>query len=286
MSQVQNSAMHIWQNAETITVDKLEQNRSVLQTAINDTDSKANTNATNISNLTSGKSDKTYVDNQLAGKQNVMSNAAILAIIQNAGTPTVTTFDLATTTNNITTNTNNISTLFTQKADKTYVDQQIANTQAGMLSPGSVQTATLADGAVTTPKMANASVTTAKLATAAVTSAIVDGTTVYTASQVDAHINTAQTNLQGQINTNNNTDTNLQGQINNTNTRIDSLQYNHDLYGATRDIINLYMNVEALKGARATGVVENMVIESLFDTTDLIITYGTYDSTNKRIYLP
>jgi hypothetical protein len=169
----------------------------------------------------------------------------------------------------VTTNTNDINSLKSQKADKTYVDQKVAEIQNGQIADNAVSTVKIQDGAVTTPKLANGSVTAQK----------VDGVTVYTASQVDGKIANEAASRVSDV-------TNLTNQINYLNTRIDNLQYNQDLYSAKQDIIVLALNVEVLKGAQLTGVSQNMVIETLADVSDLIVTNGVYDATNKKIYLP
>ncbi|KDE46294.1 hypothetical protein DI43_15230 [Geobacillus sp. CAMR12739] len=169
----------------------------------------------------------------------------------------------------VTTNTNDINSLKSQKADKTYVDQKVADIQNGQIADNAVSTVKIQDGAVTTPKLANGSVTAQK----------VDGVTVYTASQVDGKISNEATARASDV-------TNLTNQINTVNARIDNLQYNKDLYSAKQDIIVLALNVEVLKGAQLTGISQNMVIETLADVSDLTITQGLYDSTNKKIYLP
>lgn len=180
----------------------------------------------------------------------------------------------------VTTNTNDINSLKSQKADKTYVDQKVADIQNGQV----------ADGAVSTPKIQDRAVTTPKLADGAVTASKVDNVTVYTGAKTDQQINNAvsaaQSNLQTQINNHTTSINNLNSQLDATNRRIDGLQYNIDLYTAKQDIIVLALNVEILKGAQLTGISQNMVIETLADVSDLTITQGLYDSTNKKIYLP
>lgn len=258
MAKVDKSAMHDFYDGETVVETALDQNFELLRVALNDVDDKANANATILSSLQAQKADKSYVDSQDANLQSQINSL----------------------NSQVTLNTSDINNLKTQKADKVYVDQQIAFIQNGQV----------ADNAVSTSKIQDRAVTTQKLADGAVTASKVDNVTVYTGAKTDSQINnavnTAKSQLQSQINTNATNISNLQSQLDATNRRIDGLQYNIDLYSAKQDIIVLALNVEVLKGAQLTGISQNMVIETLADVSDLTITQGLYDSTNKKIYLP
>lgn len=134
-------------------------------------------------------------------------------------------------------------------------------------------------------------VTTAKIANNAVTSTKVDGTSVYDATGTQSVVNTAIANVNSThandvaaINlTLSSHDTRITGNAND----INDLKTSRDMYIlAIENTLTLAINVELIKGSILTGVSENMVVESLLNTNDVIITNGVYDSTAKKVYLP
>lgn len=94
---------------------------------ITNLEEKVNINTSNISDLTTNKADKTYVDTELAKKQNNLTTEQLNAVNSGITTEKVTKYDGY--QNQINTNTQNISNLSTNKADKTYVDAQLSTKQ-------------------------------------------------------------------------------------------------------------------------------------------------------------
>ena len=243
---------------EIIDPDQFDINNADIVNKVNEIISMVNSNTTTIEGYATSKADKSYVDSQNSNLQNQINT-------------------INTTLSSHTTSINNLAT---QKADKTYVDAQISFIQSGQIVDNAVSTSKIQNGAVTNPKIADGAITASK----------VDNVTVYTGAKTDTQIanavSIAQNSLQAQINTHTSNINAINTSINQINTRIDNLQYNVDLYSAKQDIITLTLNVELLKGSALTGVSENMVIETLADVSDLIVTNGLYDATNKKIYLP
>lgn len=51
------------------------------------------------------------------------------------------------------------------------------------------------------------------------------------------------------------------------------------------NIIDLAVNLETLKGATLTGVIANIFVETFLSLTDITLSHGVFDATNKKVYL-
>jgi hypothetical protein len=51
------------------------------------------------------------------------------------------------------------------------------------------------------------------------------------------------------------------------------------------NIMDLAVNLETFKGATLTGVTANIFVETFLSLTDITLSHGIYDSTNKKVYL-
>lgn len=246
---------------EVIDPDQFDLNNQSISTKMNEISTAVNSNTTSIT----AKSDKSYVDTQDTGLQTQITSNKTADDARHASL-----LDRMTSA----------ETSLTTKATTSYVDTQVALIQSGYI----------VDNSITTVKIVDRSVTTGKLADLAVNASKVDGTTVYTASQVNGKVSTdiatAKSDLQTKIDTNVTGISSLTTNLATTNTRIDNLLYNKDLYSAKQDIVTLSLNVEIVKGSQLTGVSQNMIIETLVDVSDLTITSGVYDSVNRKVYLP
>lgn len=244
-----------WQ--EIIDPDQFDINNADIVNKVNEVIARVNHNTTTIEGYATSKADKSYVDSQVTNLQGQINT-------------------INTTLSSHTTNINNLTA---QKADKIYVDQKLSEIQSGQVADGVVSTSKIQNGAVTNPKIADGAITASK----------VDNVTVYTGAKTDSQIanavNTAQANLQAQINTHTSNINAINTSIKQINKRIDNLKYNVDLYSTKQDIITLMLNVEILKGSALTGVSQNMVVETLANVSDLTITNGLYDAVNRKIYL-
>lgn len=241
MAKIEKSAMHDFVDGTLVTEQHLDQNFELLRVALNDTVDDLNAHKTS-----GDHDDRYYRKSEVDEKLSLKADKTVTDALQQT------------------------------KADKTYVDQQIAFIQSGQVADNAISTQKLQDSAVTTPKIANKAVTGDK----------VDDVTVYRAQTVDSKIAVAKADLQVQINQQTTQIADLQNQIIVTNDRIDNLQYNRDLDKARMDILTLTFEVTNLKNAAIAGMTGNIVTEDFQDVSDWTLISGLHDPSGRRIYLP
>lgn len=269
MAKINEGTLKDWADGQTVTADLYKQEREILRAAINDNDQNFEGHVGIGVDITSSDTTKNKHVSNKNMKDLHDKDTAQQTALDSQGT-TIANHDERIVL---------IEDTLPTKATITYVNQEVAKVQNGLIADGSVTRQKIVDGEVINSKLANGVVTASK----------VDGTTVYTAEQVDEAIDEdvaeAKSGLQTQIDENGSDIEQLNDDVIGTNVRIDNLAYNKDLYSAKQDILVLTINMEILKGSELTGVSENMVIETLESDADL--TYiGLYDQGNRKIYLP
>lgn len=165
MAKVNKTALHDFVTGEFVREEHLDQNFEVLRVAINDTDARIDTLTQNVSQV-EDHADLLQVSlNNLTASHNTLSQQFSNYRIQvnQQFIDVQAQFDQQITDLQL-----QYTYLENNKADRTYVEQLLADVQAGQLVPGTIKTEHIADGSITAAK--------------------VDGVSVLTAQQIDQRI--------------------------------------------------------------------------------------------------
>ena len=148
MAKVNKTALHDFVTGEFVREEHLDQNFEVLRVAINDTDARVDALTQNVSQVENhADSLQVSLDNLTTSHNNLsqqFSNYQVQVNQQFTDVQMQYTY------------------LENNKVDRTYVEQLLADVQAGQLIPGTVKTEHIADGSITAAKVDGVSVLTAQ----------------------------------------------------------------------------------------------------------------------------
>ena len=165
MAKVNKTALHDFVTGEFVREEHLDQNFEVLRVAINDTDARIDALTQNVSQVENHTDSlQVSLNNLTASHNNLQVQFSNYQVQVNQQFIDVQTqFDQQIIDLQL-----QYTYLENNKADTTYVEQLLADVQAGQLVPGTIKTEHIADGSITAAK--------------------VDGVSVLTAQQVDQRI--------------------------------------------------------------------------------------------------
>lgn len=165
MAKVNKTALHDFVTGEFVREEHLDQNFEVLRVAINDTDARVDALTQNVSQVENhADSLQVLLDNLTTSHNNLGQQFSNYQVqVNQQFIDAQAQFDQQITDLQL-----QYTYLENNKVDRTYVEQLLADVQAGQLVPGTIETEHIADGSITAAK--------------------VDGVSVLTAQQIDQRI--------------------------------------------------------------------------------------------------